>query len=77
MSLITLARHYLRVAKARRRNREAAKIARLESFIEAQREQADKYLAGCATKLARLKAKHDGRSSEQVRRDVERASKYF
>jgi hypothetical protein len=83
MSLITLARHYLRAAKARRRNREAVKIARLEVFIEAQREQADKYLAGCATKLERLKAKHDGRTvehdsrtSEQVRREVELSAKF-
>jgi hypothetical protein len=65
MSLIKLVRHHLR----------AAKIRRMESDLYHDRKRAAAYFAAQMSELARLKAAHDGRTSREVARDIERTLK--
>jgi hypothetical protein len=52
-----------------------ARIRAKETEIALAREQYDDYITGQVQKLNRMRAALDRRSSEQVRRDVERAAK--
>jgi hypothetical protein len=65
LGLIAIVRHHLR----------AAKIRRMESDLFHERKRAAAYFAAQMSELARLKARHDRRTSREVTRDVERAAK--